>query len=68
MKEEKGLQSYCPAPYSSDSFAQTNTYGLDDAHRDYWSVGMILLEILVGSELVLATKSYLDVRLLMELV
>jgi hypothetical protein len=58
--EVKGLIASIPAPYGFDKFQDHNRYGVDFEYRDIWCIGMILLEIFVGSELVLAITSHED--------
>ena len=49
-------------PYSNDELAEHSLTSPNDQSRDLWSVGMIILEILIGSELVLDLKTNSHVR------
>jgi hypothetical protein len=44
-------------PYSNQSLREHSLTRADNGERDLWSVGMIILEILIGSELVLGLKT-----------
>ena len=49
-------------PYSNIELAEHNLTGAHDQERDLWSVGMIILEILLGSDIVLGLDSNEEVR------
>ena len=44
-------------PYSNQALKEHSLTQPHDQERDLWSVGMIVLEILIGSELVLGLKT-----------
>jgi len=56
----EGLRAGIPAPYGSDKFEDCNRYGVDYCFRDHWCIGLILLEVFIGSELVLSMKTHKD--------
>ena len=62
FEQETDLRSNIYAPYSSDRFSGHNRYSVDNRYRDFWCVGLILLEVLVGSELVLGINSCDDLN------
>ena len=49
-------------PYSNQSCREHELTALDNGERDLWSVGMIVLEIVVGPEIVLGLKSHSETR------
>ena len=49
-------------PYSNQSCREHELTALDNGERDLWSVGMIVLEIVVGPEIVLGLKSHSQTR------
>lgn len=44
-------------PYSNQALREHNLTRSDNGERDLWSVGIIILEILIGTELVLGLKT-----------
>ena len=55
------LYSHMPVPYSSDHFKNLHWMGRNNLARDYWSVGVMILEVLAGTKLVINCRSYNDV-------
>ena len=53
-------------PYSNKELAEHNLTGAHDQERDLWSVGMIILEIFLGSDIVLGLDSNAEVRKVVE--
>jgi hypothetical protein len=51
-----------PLHYVSEKFTFHNVYGVANPYRDHWCFGIILLEILAGSELVLGIRCHEDLR------
>ena len=49
-------------PYSNQALREHSLTQPHDQERDFWSVGMIILEILLGSELVLGLKTNAEVK------
>ena len=56
------LYSHMPVPYTSDHFNCLHWMDKDSHGRDYWSVGVVLLEILVGTKLVVNCRSFAEVK------
>jgi len=54
------------APYSARSMPEYLLIPAADAFWDQWSVGMLILEVLVGTEAVMATETCSDVQGLVE--
>ena len=55
-------------PYSNQALKEHSLTQPHDQERDLWSVGIIILEILLGSELVLGLKTNAEVRDLIQFV
>ena len=51
-------QEYGAAPYSSQGFVELMANTKGDPHWDTWSVAVVILEILMGSEFVVLEKTY----------
>jgi len=49
-------------PYSNIELEEHCLTGAHDQERDLWSVGMIILEMFLGSEYVLGMKTNAEVR------
>jgi hypothetical protein len=49
-------------PYSNQALREHSLTQPHDQERDLWSVGMIILEVLLGSELVFGLKTNAEVR------
>jgi hypothetical protein len=57
---EDRIVSISPDPYRSSRFKNFHYMGEADTDRDLWSVGVVLLEVLLGSKLVLAGSGFDD--------
>ena len=60
-KEAKDY-SHMPAPYTSDFFKNWHWMDRDSLLRDNWSVGVMILEVLVGTKIVVNCRTYVDFR------
>lgn len=56
------------APYTSERYTELAQYGNTEAFRDAYSVGVTLLEILVGTPLVVSNPEYEQVENLLDIV
>ena len=54
---EEPAQDSGAAPYSNYEYFEKLDISRSDAHHDTWAVGVVLLEIIVGSEFVLIAKN-----------
>ena len=58
LDSEELCQEYGPAPYSGLGFIELMTNKKGDQHWDNWSVAVIILEIIIGSEFVVKADTY----------
>ena len=50
-----------PTPYNSNSFYHLRSWSCADPWRDHWSMGILMLEILVGWKVVLSQSKFLPI-------
>jgi hypothetical protein len=55
-----------PCPYNSNYFFVLNSWRKSDPLRDHWSIGIMMLEILVGFKVVLSLTRYQPIKDLLE--
>jgi hypothetical protein len=68
MCEENKEDNYftaVPSPYSPTGMQELNFLKSSDIDTDHWAAGMIMLEILVGSKIVLALDNFNDIKWLL---
>jgi hypothetical protein len=68
MCEENKEDNYftaVPSPYSPAGMPELNLLKSSDIDTNHWAAGIILLEILIGSKLVLGLESYNDIKWLL---
>ena len=56
--------SHMPIPYTSDHFKNWHWMDRDSLLRDNWSIGVMILEILVGTKIIVNSRTYVDFRCL----
>jgi hypothetical protein len=58
MEEDKTESSMCMPPYTSDKYGHLAYYSTSAEERDAFSIGIMILEIIVGTKLVMLAHSY----------
>ena len=61
--EDRGT---APSPYNSNYFYHLRSWSCANPWRDHWSVGIMMLEFLVGYKVVLSLSKYLPIQDLLE--
>ena len=63
---EDKKQFFKNAPYSAKFMPEFSHLCMESKFWDQWSIGVIILEILIGTDLVLATNSFDDIACLFQ--
>jgi len=64
--DDVDFQGESHAPYCSERFFSRDWLKNSETERDMWSIGVLLLEILLGTKLVLAHEGFLNIKDLLE--
>ena len=68
MCEEYKEDNFCttvPSPYSPLRMQEMNCLKSSDITADHWAAGMIMLEVLIGSKIVLVLDEFNDIKWLL---
>jgi hypothetical protein len=68
MCEEYKEDNFCtavPSPYSPMGMHEMNCLKSSDITTDHWAAGMIMLEVLIGSKIVLGLVEFNDIKWLL---